>query len=371
MYLAHFNKNILSKYIQQEKENVVFIDYNSNMSGTLSENSILQIISVYREHGKHALLKNVIHVLFDFLSSCYNSSVIIHIESGASQYHLSINKEYKQRRGEYLLLDKEDLETFFTMYSTSKDILDLLCTKIPRISVISFRYMEADIVPFLVHDHYDEDVNMFMCSSDKDLFQCLQSKKFVFQLRQIPSIKEQEKRIVTNKTCIYAITNQNYNINDDIKPHIIPFLLSMSGDSSDNIKGIYRVGYSTIMKEFEKNYSKIDRDLLFNYSTVSELTEIYNKHIIPNFKSTLSKKIHDNLDSIIHNHKLIDFKIIKTYMDFSYKEQVKKVVQNKKNEFWTPDEVADILKELIWYDTEWIIKMRDLYTRILEDINNN
>jgi 5'-3' exonuclease len=364
MYFAHFNPSVFKRYIDNGERTTIFIDFNSNMTSFFDEKSILNILNMYKVHNKYVVVKPILLQLITFLSEVKDSRIIIHLESGRSQYHVKVNKNYKEKRGQYVLLKEEEVKAFFDIYDSVKDMFEKVINLIPLIYVVHFKYMEADIVPYTyMKMSSDVDESYILCSSDKDLYQVLSNQKVKFQYRQLPTIKP-ESRLVNSNNCLLYITKKDCEVNEKLKPRMIPFLLSIAGDSSDSVTGIGRVGYITVQKELEKVAKQKPELLETEYTTINELEELYEK-MLSLMSVTFSKKIDENFETIINNHKLTDFNIIHTYMDHSFKELVKKKCLTKKSQYLTVNDFVYFLKEVIWDDPEWLLTMKNIYEELL------
>ncbi len=370
-YFAHFNGSHFSKYVHEYKNLTVFIDYNNNITGTYSETAALNIIAEYKTTSKFTMYKLILQTLMQYLANNPTSDIIIHCESGSSQYHLGLSKEYKSRRGEWLIMTPEDVETFTEINHGLKKLTQEFVAKyVPGVKFVHFHYMEADIVPYLWLE-YDENSKSryhILCSNDKDLTQCLQYKNVIFQYRQSPTIKDPNKRIITGSNILSVMTG-DYTIEEEytnISTHIVPFMLSICGDNVDNVIGIKGIGYKTAFKLIRNAMQKnsILHDMIVsNYSTVNDIKDIYQL-IIANVESKYAKKFEDNMSNILLNHQLCDFKIIRTYMQTKYKDQLKEEIARKHSPLSANDFIA-FIREIIWDDAEFLHKCKLAYEKIL------
>lgn len=373
-YFTHFNGRSFSKYVQEYEKISAFIDYNNNITGTYSENSAINIVAEYKTTGKYTMYKTILQTILQFLANNKDTEIIIHSETGASQYHLGLNKDYKSRKGGWLIMSPEDSQTFMDINQSLRKLTqDFVARYIPRVRCVNYHYMEADIVPYLWVKYKEPDENRYyiICSNDKDLTQCLQYKNVIFQHRQSTKIKEEMKRFITPKNIVATITSDyTFEENENLSPHIVPFLLSISGDSVDNVKGIKSYGYKSVYNIIKKAIAKnkqLEDALTSMYTSINEIKEIYNL-LIQSVDSKSAKKLEDNLDTVILNHQLCDFKIIQTYMQTKYKEQVKEEIQ-RKHDIIDPDEFVQFVKEIIWDDAEFLLKCKQAYSKIISTVN--
>ena len=364
MYFAHFNPSVFKRYIDNGERTTVFIDFNSNMTSFFDEKSMLNILDMYKTHSKYIVVKPILQGLITFLSEVKDSRIIVHIESGRSQYHVKVNKNYKEKRGQFVLLKEEEVKVFFDIYDSVKEMFEKVINLVPMIDVVHFKYMEADIVPYSYMKLFnDVDETYILCSSDKDLYQILSNQKVKFQYRQLPTIKA-ESRLVNSNNCLLHMTKKDCEVSEKLKPRMVPFLLSIAGDSSDCVTGIGRVGYLTVEKELEKVAKQNPELLETEYTTINELKELYEK-MLPLMSVTFAKKIDENFETVINNHKLTDFNIMHTYMDYSYKELIKNKCSSKKSQYLTVNDFTYFLKEVVWDDSEWLLTMKNTYEQLL------
>lgn len=164
-------------------------------------------------------------------------------------------------------------------------------------SVVYSHEYETDIVPFYsikygIYDADDPDVLNIILSLDKDLLQTCEFNNTIQCITAFVSDKKLGKYVIKfniydkNNAIEYIYNKFNTGI---LTAKYIPLILSLSGDSSDDIPGISGIGPSKAIKLLEKNKIPHRVDDLKN-----EL-------------SNLPKIFQDNIDIILRNMKLIDF----------------------------------------------------------------
>lgn len=164
-------------------------------------------------------------------------------------------------------------------------------------SVVYSHEYETDIVPFYsikygIYDADDPDVLNIILSLDKDLLQTCEFNNTIQCITTFVSDKKLGKYVIKfniydkNNAIEYIYNKFNTGI---LTAKYIPLILSLSGDSSDDIPGISGIGPSKAIKLLEKN--KIP----------------YRIDDLKNELSNLPKIFQDNIDIILRNMKLIDF----------------------------------------------------------------
>ena len=100
------------------------------------------------------------------------------------------------------------------------------------VTEITIDDVEADDIIGYLNQHYPDDQKI-IASTDKDFFQLLGAKTVIF--------KPISKEFYTKKSLV-----EEYNI----YPHNFAVARSITGDKSDNIVGVYRVGLKNLLKYF-------------------------------------------------------------------------------------------------------------------------
>jgi len=404
LYFAHANPFVIQKHILLKEDpsvtsngndtsNVIFIDFNNNMSLLFNEHKIIEFIdNITSNHSMLSPLATSLMQLLDILLMIPNAYIVIHIERGQSQYHLNICKSYKARRGEYVLLSEEQTQLWRNYFDIVREVFSDLLYRLPNVSVFSLDYMECDFIPYyLLQNRHSrakgkwnsllaelEDINVFISSSDKDMFQTAWFEEVKMFYRLVTSIKDERKKYMSPSDILYVLTNgkelYSREYSAKIQAAIVPFLLSVSGDSSDNVTGIKGLGIIRALEYFKDFLDKWGAEPdIFNYTTIGELRELYTRKLLPSLKNVLhAKKIEQNLELILMNHRLVDFKIISNdlpldqlqKLDFLYEAHRKKVV-------FTPSEFEMFLKQLVTIEPVAINKLLTKYTQVYEKYTAN
>ena len=171
----------------------IYIDLKNNLQTTYMEHAIINIlestqrskyfdtsvfsslISFLAFHKRYAIARNI------------KLNFIIFFETGKSMYHKNISKDYKvgRRIDDLYGLDNEKRELFYSVLQKNFQLVEAACNKIPNVSVIRLKNLEADFVPYYLTTRKIVDMSPNIAhvvySNDHDLLQCLDENVFVFQ----------------------------------------------------------------------------------------------------------------------------------------------------------------------------------------------
>ena len=201
---------------------------------------------------------------------------------GGSEKKRQLNKEYKQGRRPVRfnrrMIELPDDE----VYKNRRDQQLRLHEYLNEMPLIQLQqdYVEADDVISYVnyHDRY-KDWYKIIVSSDKDFFQlCHDPDTFIWRPIQ--------KELINGTQLIYKY-----------KVHPINFALvrAIDGDSSDNLKGVPRVGMKTVVKYFPH----LDRPRQIGVS------EIMTECAVEKNKKSIHKKLLENKDLVMSNYSIM------------------------------------------------------------------
>lgn len=193
--------------------------------------------------------------------------IICCYDSGASAYRKAMFPEYKDNRK--IERTEEEQERFTAFFNCLNDTIDAL-----PYEHFKFKGIEADdlIAYFVKHLHTKYD-NLWIISSDRDLFQLLKPNVHIFNMY---SKKE--------------ITVESLLESTGLTPKEYAFSRIIEGDSGDNIKGIEGIG------------PKRAAALVKEYKTLDDLL---NALPIPG-KSKYIQNLNAGMNILIRNEKLIN-----------------------------------------------------------------
>ena len=201
--------------------------------------------------------------IHSFASSLLCSQVILFQDFKGSDYRKKIYPEYKGNRKRKEGKFQEQMDKFFKKMPTITKILNI------QFPLICYKGIEADDIIYWATKHFEKTV---ILSTDADLLQC-----------GVPQFSFTKKRYLT-------LEEQGF---DTIEAFVQA--KAIAGDSSDNIKGLERVGLKTVKKYFEK----------YNVSTFAEL----RAKIPKNTKSKIEQRVLGGSDVFARNLQLVDLSL--------------------------------------------------------------
>jgi DNA polymerase-1 len=210
------------------------------------------------------IAEEVLNNISSFRDSLACSKVIIFLDYKGSKYRKELYPEYKGNRkkeGKFY----EDLKEFFKKLPTITKILNL------HFPVISYEGIEADDLIYFVAKYLEG--RCVILSTDADLLQI-----------DVPQFSYTKKKFITLED--QGAANKDQFITAK----------ALAGDTSDNIKGLERVGLKTALKYL----TKYDADYF------EELQE----RIPKNTKSKIEQRILNGRDVYERNIKLVDLELV-------------------------------------------------------------
>ncbi len=226
--------------------------------------------------------------------------IAVAFDSKEKTFRHKLYEAYKAKR----LIPPEELEKQIPFV---KEYLN-----IRNIKYFEINGFEADDIIKSLVDKYSDKYNIYIFTSDKDLFQLVDENVSIYH----PKLKK-----ILNKEGI----KEKFGV----FPNQIVDFLSLTGDSSDNIPGVSGIGEKTALKLIEK-YGSLDN--IINNLTIIE--EKYSKKIKKDMENLkLSKELIDlrkspamNIDLYLnefeneYKSELYDF-----YKRFSFNSLIKKI----------------------------------------------
>jgi DNA polymerase-1 len=152
--------------------------------------------------------------------------IIVCFDKARNNFRKEIASNYKQNRSPFP-------ENFFHQMNLCEEMCNYF--NIP----VDFhdRYEADDLIASYCHRFKKPNTHIVVLSNDKDLLQLVSNK---------------------NNIIVYNVAKKLYFNEEEVKntlsvlPHQIPEFLAISGDASDNISGIFKVGPKTAAKLLEK-----------------------------------------------------------------------------------------------------------------------
>lgn len=216
-------QNLLSKF---QNELVILIDlswilYRSHYAYADLTNSEGEPTGQY-----YGLSRNIIT-----LKEHYPSALIFLVDDGCPLERKELNESYKANRDHSVHFDNK------------KHTVDCIIQNVPNVFRIYNPIAEADDMMFSISRIKDYNNKFIIYSSDKDLFQSIDSTTTV--------ASEIKNGLLLEKDCYHEQYIKHFQ---DLQPFQVPFYRAVLGDPSDNLKIIRPRFPSKIAYYFAKNY---------------------------------------------------------------------------------------------------------------------
>lgn len=300
----------------------LYIDFKSCCQALFQEWAVKQIIN--QSQGTRTVDTSLFFAALEFISfhKLYAKKRNIDIdfyffmESGKSSYHKEIYSGYKADRGigDFFGLDDATREFFFTILDKNYHVIDKVLNKIPKVSFIRLKFLEADFIPYYLMKHVldkndvDESCNIIY-STDKDLCQCLDSLNIFQFYRHYKKVQ-----MLTEKDIFSHWLKKELVIENSAQ--WLPLALSIVGDSGDGIPGVGGIAGTTISKIFPSVMTLCGNSMDKVYQNIYDKKSIFDKSYIPANNSIM--KVINSESEIIRNLKLISFKMLSDAVNGGY-----------------------------------------------------
>lgn len=279
---------------------VVNLVENTKKSKIVDTSMFVSLLSFLAFHKIYSIKRNI------------NINFFVFFESGQSQYHLNIDKEYKRTRKIDSLygLDEESKDLFFFIMNRNYSLMDSAFNKMPSVKIIRLFNLEADFIPYYLIrnklvDTSSETVHVIY-SNDHDLFQCVGENSFVFS------------RVVKSKKLIRKgeVMKNFLKIDWEIPDIYLPFAMSIIGDAGDNVGGVKGIGSKRFAENFE-DLVRIAGSLKTIYENVENSKLIFDTKSVkkPNKYMSVILQEEENNRLVSRNLKLVSFELISRALD--------------------------------------------------------
>lgn len=286
--------------------------------------------SLYMKHAVLALIENtekykiidssIFNSLLSFISfhKLYslkrnlNAKFFVFFETGQSYYHHNIFKKYKIKRkiDDLFGLDREKRDIFFDIIHKNLRLIERACNKMPDIKVIMLPHLEADFVPYYIQRNNilksDENTVNITYSNDHDMWQNLNEDSYIF------AKTSKDRKIIQKGQAMSLFCKKKVDIDDSF----FPLAMAITGDTSDDIPGVYGIGPGKVSKVVEEiAILGGGMDLIYenvkNNKPLFKQTDLGHKNDIIN--SVILEEL--NKKTISTNLKLISFEILSKLLD--------------------------------------------------------
>ena len=262
-----------------------------------------------------------------------NINFFVFFESGQSQYHLNIDKEYKRTRKIDSLfgLDEESKDLFFFIMNRNYSLMDSAFNKMPSVKIIRLFNLEADFIPYyLIRNRLVDtspDTVHVIYSNDHDLYQCVGENSFVFS------------KVVRSKKLVRKgeVMKNFLKFDSEIPDAYLPFAMSIIGDAGDNVGGVKGIGSKRFAENF-KDLVRITGSLKAIYENVENSKLVFSTKSVKKPNKYMNVILQEEEDNrlISRNLKLVSFELISRALDnptstemFDRKLQLYKKIVNK------------------------------------------
>jgi len=320
----------------------VYVDLKGCMPALYQEWAVKYILS--NSTGVQSVDTSIFRSMLEFIRWHKNYAkkrgitlnLIIFFESGKSSYHDSIYSDYKKARrsADFFGLDLETREFFHQILDKNYHVIDRVCGKLPGVSVIRLKYLEADFVPHYLVDRIlkkDEvqDSAHVIYSQDKDMLQFLLFPNTYQFYRSHVKVK-----LLTKDNMIeHYVKKENITIG----PEWFEMILALHGDASDGFDGIKGIGPVTAVKLLDQYLIRLCGNTMENvYKNIQKNDRVFvdqNDPTIDPFNRTLYERISknnltgnlkklkniiDNEHILVRNMKLLSYRLLCDAVDGGY-----------------------------------------------------
>lgn len=346
-------KQIISKFKDKNKL-VILIDYKNAIYRPHKDTDLMTL-------DAHIEISNILASLINFIETTYRQfykhfelgvDFIFYGEYGKSNYHKSIYKEYKANRQKDIL-SRENIHKLNNIIHISSQFIENTLNFLPRTNVLYASYLDVDCFNYFYIKHkLTKDNGVVILSTDKDNMQILQyfDNVLIYDKGIKRSKKFLQKEILLDRhNFLKRLLDKHWD--DEIESIILKnkwlsLYRAIIGDTSDNIKGVPRVGPSRtidVLKMLNKYDLLKSMDII-----ISELSDYYTQYKthkkIPftifkydfrdiTFDDSDEKKmkhiklLYDNEDIIIRNLYMMDYEIISRVL-FNRLEEIHQTMIN-------------------------------------------
>lgn len=341
----------------------IFLDLKGNINSLYMKENIDYIINQTKgaKYIDNSLFSSVMEFITFHKLYAKKRSVDLNMfffyDTGMSLYHTEIFKDYKEGRNRnadvvlpngmvlqqngiirkarsYLeTIPPKDSELFRHTLNQNYEMINNIGNKIPNVSIIHLKFLEADFVPYHVRKYIlgpfqPKEIDVIY-STDKDMLQCLDNPNTYIFYKHYKNHK-----IIDAKNAYSHFFKKEWT-HIDIGLEWFPLVLSILGDASDEFKGVSYFGivsiYDNIREIIKLTGSSVDE----LYKKVQSQSDIFNKDIGTNIKNIT--KLFDNQPIISRNLKLSSYKLLSEYINSGFPfekttkfhRHIEQVVNNK------------------------------------------
>lgn len=289
--------------VKNKKEKIIFyVDFLSICKGLFKKDNIFFELQYYMTNRTPS--EKLIEEYRKFLNFLYKDFkqyspfFITFYDDGKNLQNRLMQNTYKDGRSSIkdIISSDDELNAYYKLKDLNFEKIQSRFTVENHGRVIYLKDYESDLIPhYIIKNNYFDSssykVLNVILSADKDLLQTCQFKNTVQCTNRYFSSRQIEKRF---QISVYNDYNAVSYIHDKFKPggiitsKYIPLILSLAGDSADNIKGVKSIGKA----------KAVNKIISFNLPP-----DPHEFHQVEN----LPKILKENIENIKTNYKMIDF----------------------------------------------------------------
>lgn len=285
-YSDKYNQFLTSQESKQSinAKNILVVDGLNLFFRTFS------VVPTLNENGEHTGgVLGFYRTLRSLISNMDIDEVVIAFDGkGGNARRRKLYKGYKENRRSIGMFNRfEEVKEGVNEQESMTRQLTILLTSLNYlpVKVVVLDGVEADdVIAYCVNEGLDEDSNKIIASGDKDYLQLVRPDISVYSLYK--------KKL---------ITSENFHETVGYTPQNFLTLRCFTGDSSDNIDGVYKVGEKSLCKLF--NINTPDRLV-----TIDEIVNESHQKVNEGTKTKLYHYIVEHRYIAYRNHELMQLK---------------------------------------------------------------
>lgn len=310
-YTFDKNDKLINQINNKFDEINIFIDL-KNIYRTLYIKNVSEEIC-NNIQSKHFIFQGVLYYVVYWKNIFKNKKIRIFFTNdiNKSMYHKEVVPEYKSKRCfDNTDFEKIKLENFKLCEEFFKNIKDVWFFNLENIESDFLSYYLIKNKLKFENDNY---LNL-MCSLDKDLLQCCLLKRTLLFYRN------GDYKILINQKNIYKHyfkdkNDQYKNIFDKSDPNNIDIVMSIIGDTIDEIKGVKNIAKKKMLRLLDnKDFIKSVGDKKDIFERINSTSKLLNE---VNTNSENLKIILNENKNIADFYKIISFQYLSEYMDLN------------------------------------------------------
>jgi 5'-3' exonuclease len=235
----------------------IFVDLKGCLRNIYMEDIIAQIYQISKENGiSYFILDSIMNFITTINRWLVTDDIpftfdfIFFWESGGSIPHnLDSKGVYKLNRNNmvFKIIDKQIYKEFSKVKELNFRMFEKIGPHIPRVNIVSLKSIEADFIPYYLIKYSDSElindnsVNLIL-SSDKDMFQGLDLPNTYQYIKKSSRSSDNNDYIISGDGYFPLYFKNLKGLEDFIPADLFSFILSIQGDSSDNVNGFKRYG---------------------------------------------------------------------------------------------------------------------------------